>query len=80
MRRWKIERFHYALKRMYHMEKMTTLILLYPIIAGKILNMTYRERLNQETPCPVLLGQDERKLLYCVAHRLRRTRRSRMSC
>ncbi|MDR2210305.1 MAG: hypothetical protein LBO65_02390 [Spirochaetaceae bacterium] len=53
MQRWKIERFHYVLKsgcaieklQEGSMEKTTTLILMYSIIAGKILNMAYAGRL-----------------------------------
>jgi hypothetical protein len=76
MQRWKTERFHYVLKsgcaieklQERSMEKMTALILMYSIIAVMILNMTYMGRLKPEAPCPVLLGADEWKLLYCIAN------------
>jgi hypothetical protein len=54
------------------MEKMTALILLYSIIAGKILNMTYMGRLKPEFPCSVLLGPDEWKLLYCIVNKTKK--------
>jgi hypothetical protein len=86
MQRWKIERFHYILKsgcaieklQERSVEKTAALILLYSIIAGKILNMTYRGRLKPVAPCSELLGADEWKLLYCIATRQRRNRRRRI--
>jgi hypothetical protein len=78
--RWKIEQFHYVLKsgcaieklQERSIEKMTVLILLYSIIAGKLLNITYMGRLKPEVSCSVLLGQDEWKLLYCVANKTKK--------
>jgi hypothetical protein len=80
MQRWKIERFHYVLKSGCAIEKLqertidktTTLILMYSIIAGKILNMTYMARLTPELPCSLLLGEDEWKLLYCAANKTKK--------
>jgi hypothetical protein len=77
MQRWKIERFHYVLKSGCAIEKLqersidktTILILTYSIIAVKILNMTYAARLTSCLPCSLLLGEDEWKLLYCVANK-----------
>jgi hypothetical protein len=68
MRRWKIERFHYVLKsgcaieklQERSIEKMTALILMYSIIAGKILNMTYAGRLTPDLPCSLLLGEKDK--------------------
>jgi hypothetical protein len=37
-----------------------------------ILNMTYAARLTPELPCSVLLGEDEWKLLYCVANKTKK--------
>jgi hypothetical protein len=54
------------------MEKMTVLILMYSIIAGKILNMTYMGRLKPELPCSFLLGEDEWKLRYCIANKVKK--------
>jgi hypothetical protein len=77
MRRWKIERFHYVLKSGGAIEKLQErsidkslpLILMYSIIAGKLLNITYMGRVNPEAPCSILLGTDEWKLLYCMANK-----------
>jgi hypothetical protein len=80
MQRWKIERFHYVLKSGCSIEKLQErsidktmiLILMYSIIAGKILNMTYAGRLTPELPCSLLLGEEEWKLLYCIANKVKK--------
>jgi hypothetical protein len=80
MQRWKIERFDYVLKSGCAREKLqersidktTVLILMYLIIAGKILNMAYAGRLTPELPCPPFLGEEEWKLLYCVANKVKK--------
>jgi hypothetical protein len=80
MQRWKIERFHYVLKigraseklQERSIDKTTTLILMYSIIAGKILNMTYTARLAPELPCSLLLGEGEWKLLYGAANKTKK--------
>ncbi|MDR2632630.1 MAG: IS4 family transposase [Treponema sp.] len=77
MQRWKIERFHYVLKSGCGIEKLQErsidktmiLILMYSIIAVTILNMTYAARLTPELPCSLVLGEEEWKLLYCVANK-----------
>jgi hypothetical protein len=77
MQRWKIERFHYVLKSGCAIEKLqersidktVVLILMYSIIAVMILNMTYAGRLTPEMPCFLFLGEEEWKLLYCVANK-----------
>jgi hypothetical protein len=77
MQRWKIERFHYVLKSGCAIEKLqersidktTALILMYSIIAVMILNTTYAARLTPCLPCSLLLGEEEWKLLYCVANK-----------
>ncbi|GHU09683.1 hypothetical protein FACS1894151_07940 [Spirochaetia bacterium] len=77
MQRWKIERFHYVLKSGCTIEKLqersiertTTLILMYSVIAVMILNMTYAGRLTPDLPCSMLLEKDEWQLLYCVANK-----------
>jgi hypothetical protein len=56
--RWKTERYHYV-------EKMTALILLYSIIAGKTPNMRCMGRLEPEAVR--LPGPDEWKPLYGIA-------------
>jgi hypothetical protein len=80
MQRWKIERFHYVLKSGCGIEKLQErsiektegLILMYSIIAVMILNMTYIGRLKPELPCFVMLGEEEWKLLYCVANKVKK--------
>jgi hypothetical protein len=80
MQRWKIERFHYVLKSGCAIEKLqersidktTVLILMYSIIAAMILNMTYAARLTPKLPCSLLLGDDEWKLLYCIANKVKK--------
>lgn len=77
--RWKIERFHYVLKsgcaieekqaRSY--EKLKILILLYSVIAMRIMNLTYIGRLFPELPCSVLLEEEEWKLLYCMIKKVK---------
>jgi hypothetical protein len=80
IQRWKIERFHYVLKSGCAIEKLqersidktTSLILMYSIIAVMILNMTYIGRLKPETPCSLLFSEDEWKVLYCAANRVKK--------
>jgi hypothetical protein len=80
MQRWKIERFHYVLKSGCAIEKLQergieknmVLILMYSIIAVMILNTTYAARLTPELPCSLLLGEDEWKLLYCAANKVKK--------
>jgi hypothetical protein len=80
MQRWKIERFHYVLKsgctvekiQERSVDKITTLILMYSIIAVFIMNLTYVARINPELPCSVLFCEDEWKLLYCMANKTKK--------
>jgi hypothetical protein len=80
MRRREIERFHYVLKSGCAIEKLqersinktVALILMYSIIAVRILNMTYMGRFKPEISCSVLLGPDEWKLLYCIANKTKK--------
>jgi hypothetical protein len=80
IQRWKIERFHYVLKSGCGIEKLQersidktrALILMYSIIAVMILNTTYIGRLKPELPCSLLLGEDEWKLLYRIANKVKK--------
>jgi hypothetical protein len=80
VQRWKIERFHYVLKSGCAIEKLQersidksgALIFMYSIIAVKILNMTYAARLKPELPCSLLFGEEEWKLLYCIANKTKK--------
>jgi hypothetical protein len=77
MRRWKAGRFHCALKggravekfQKRAIDKATTLILTRSIIGVMTLNMTYAARLAPESPCSLLLGEEEWKSLYCAANK-----------
>jgi hypothetical protein len=53
-------------------DKTTVLILMYSIVAVMIMNMTYAGRLTPDAPCSLLLGEEEWKLLYCVANKTRK--------
>ena len=80
MRRWKIEQFHYVLKsgcaveklQERSMEKTTTLVLMYSIIAAAIMNITYIARTNPRLPCTVCFEEDEWKVLYCTANKTKK--------
>ena len=79
MQRWKIERFHYVLKSGCNIEKIqqrsvnktVLLILMYSIIAIKILMLTYLARINPEASCETIFEEDEWKILYCIANKTR---------
>ncbi|GHT60214.1 IS4 family transposase [Spirochaetia bacterium] len=81
IQRWKIERFHYVLKSGCVIEKLqersvertTTLILMYSVIAVMILSMTYAGRLTPDLPCSMLLEKEEWELLFCVANKTKTT-------
>ena len=77
MQRWKIERFHYVLKSGCNIEKIqqrsvqktVKLILMYSIIAIKILNMTYLARISPDESCATVFEESEWKVLYCTANK-----------
>jgi hypothetical protein len=54
------------------MEKMKALILMYSVIAVFIMNLTYIARIHPELPRSPLLGEQEWKLLYCVANKVKK--------
>jgi hypothetical protein len=80
MQWWKTGLFHYVLKSGCATEKLQerstgktmALILMYSIIAVMILNMTCAARLTPELPRSLFLGEDEWKLLYCVANKVKK--------
>ena len=80
MRRWRVEQFHYVLKsgcaveklQERSMEKTTTLVLMYSIIAAAIMNITYIARIHPQLPCTVCFEEDEWKLLYCTANKTKK--------
>lgn len=75
--RWKIERFHYVLKNgcniekleLHNSNKLSKAILLYSIIATKIMNITYLARIHGDTSCDEILDESEWKTLYCIANK-----------
>lgn len=75
VQRWKIERFHYILKSGCAIEKLQErdasrlqkLILMYSIIAIRILSMTYIARQTPEESCELFFEEKEWKVLYCMA-------------
>lgn len=77
IQRWKIERFHYVLKSGCNIEKLqercvkktVMLILMYSIIAVKILNMTYLARIHPSASCAAVFEEDEWRVLFCVINK-----------
>jgi Transposase Tn5 dimerisation domain/Transposase DNA-binding len=77
IQRWKIERFHYILKSGCKIEelqekdatRLKKLILMYSIIAFRILCMTYLARENPESSCETMLQEEEWKVLYRIANK-----------
>lgn len=77
VQRWKIERFHYTLKSGCAIEKIqertvnkiSCLILMYSVIAIKIMNLTFLGRICPELKCNAILDEEEWKVLYCVANK-----------
>ena len=77
LQRWKIERFHYVLKSGCTVEKIqersvariTTLVLMYSIIAVHIMNITYIARINPQLPCTMMFDHEEWKVLYCSVNK-----------
>ena len=80
MQRWKVEQFHHVLKsgcaveklQERSMEKTTTLVLMYSIIAAVIMNITYIARIHPQLPCSVCFEEDEWKALYCTANKTKK--------
>jgi len=80
MQRWKIEQFHYVLKSGCKVEKLqersiektTVLVLMYSIIATLLMNLTYMARVNPQLPCNVFFEEEEWKVLYCAANKIKK--------
>jgi hypothetical protein len=80
MQRWKVEQFHHVLKsgcaveklQERSMEKTTTLVLMYSIIAAAIMNITFIARIHPQLPCTVCFEEDEWKVLYCTANKTKK--------
>jgi hypothetical protein len=74
--RWKVERFHYVLKsgcRVEHLQlesrsRLERALVLYSIVAWRLLHLTYRAREMPEAPCSEVLEAAEWKILYRRTH------------
>lgn len=77
IQRWKIERFHYILKSGCNIEELQEenalqlkkLILMYSIIAARILCLTYLARENPECSCETMFQEEEWNVLYRIANK-----------
>ena len=77
IQRWKIERFHFVLKsgvgaekiQQRNFERIKPVLLIYSVIAMFIMSVTYMGRLLPDSPCTLLLDDDEWKILYRVVHK-----------
>jgi hypothetical protein len=72
--RWRVERFHYTLKsgcgieklQLETAERMKRALVLYSIIAWRLLHMTYYVRAEPNAPCTHVLEEDEWKALSLI--------------
>lgn len=75
--RWKVERFHYVLKsgcqvealQLGTRERLERALVLYSIVAWRLLWLTYQAREQPSAPCTQALSQAEWQMLYRHAHR-----------
>jgi hypothetical protein len=75
--RWRIERFHYALKSGCGIEKLQletaarlhTALAVYCLVAWRLLYLTYAAREQPDQPCTLFLTEVEWKALYGRIHR-----------
>jgi hypothetical protein len=56
----------------HSMEKTTTLVLMYSIIAAAIMNIMYIARVHPQLPYTVCFEEDEWKALYCTANKTKK--------
>lgn len=74
--RWKVERFHYTLKsgsqvetlQLEEAERLKRALVLYSIVAWRLLFLTYQAREAPESPCTEVFEEDEWKVLYRRTH------------
>jgi hypothetical protein len=55
------------------MDKTTVLVLMYPVIAAAVMNLTYIARLKPELPCTVYFDEEKWRLLYRAANKTDKT-------
>jgi hypothetical protein len=75
--RWLIERFHYVLKsgctveklQMEELSRLERAIVLYMIVAWKLLYMTYKARIEPDASATEILFPHEWEALYCTVHK-----------
>ena len=77
VQRWKIERFHYVLKQGCAVEELQARsaeilskeILMYSIIAVRLLHLTYAARQTPNVLCDTVFDPEEWQVLYCIANK-----------
>jgi len=76
--RWKIERFHFTLKsgckiedRQFEtVERLYNVLVIYSIIAWKLLFLSYKSRTNPDIRCDIILKKYEWKALYSMVNKM----------
>ena len=79
VQRWKIERFHYVLKQGCAVEELQARsaevlskeILMYSIIAVRLLHLTYAPRQTPNVSCAALFDTEEWQILFCIATKIK---------
>ncbi len=77
VQRWKIERFHYVLKQGCAVEELQARsaeilckeILMYSIIAVRLLHLTYAARQTTNVLCDTIFDSEEWQVLFCIANK-----------
>ena len=77
VQRWKIERFHYVLKQGCAVEELQARsaeilskeILMYSIIAVRLLHLTYAARQTPNVLCDMIFDSEEWQVLFCIANK-----------
>jgi hypothetical protein len=72
-KRWLIERYHFVLKSGCKLEKLQLrdaqridkALATYSIVAWRLMYLTYLARIKPNSPCSIVLGEDEWKALFC---------------
>ena len=75
--RWKMERFHFALKSGCRIEelqlemsdRLINAITLYSVIAWRLIWLTYQARVTPNQSCEIILETQEWQTLYCVVNK-----------
>jgi hypothetical protein len=75
--RWLIERYHFILKSGYGIERLQLscqerlqrAMVVYSVVAWRVLALTYQARVEPEAPCSLVLETEQWQALYCRVHR-----------